>query len=318
MSTNDTNGVQVDAAVEATSATKSPSFFARIPKPVKIGVAAGLAIALVAGGTAATFVAVNASQEQAAKDRYTTAVADLQEAIAADAAATNELNATFVAVTVSQVEGAALAASLVGLVDQAKLDELNTAITDASEAIEQAVADASVDPALQPFVAVSTSSVKVDKSSTIGFTIDEFDKRTVVATKGASDELKSVKTQVAITESLDDAIVAVDEAVLDLPVGLADLATATVAAHPSAGQPEKDAVIAAATAVAKAATPKDAAAADVVASLKAYVTAVDKLKASHAAAEAAEAAEAARLADEQANAETYTDPSTGQTVRDPR
>lgn len=317
MSTEPTQSAESAPEPAQSSTAKGASFFARIPKPVKIGAAGVLALALVAGGTAAAFAAVTAAQEQAAKDRYTAAVADLRDAITADAAATGNLGAAFVAAQESHAAGTKLAKTIAGLVDQGKLDDFTAALAALNEATELAAADAAVDLADEQLTIVSASSSKVDKAPVAGLSIDEFDARTAAAEKATSPERKSAKAQSDIAVTLEDAVSAVDAALIALPVGLSDLAIAVVNAHPSAGQQEKDAVVAAAKTVLDDADADDAAAAQVDKSLTAYAAAVAKLKESHAAVEAQKAAEAALRAAQEAGAATYTDPSTGEVRENP-
>ncbi|WP_022893265.1 hypothetical protein [Agromyces subbeticus] len=320
MSTDNTEsaeGADSAAAEVETPETKGASFFARIPKPAKIGIAAGLALALIVGGTAAGFAGASAMQEQAAKDRYASAVAELRAAISADASATGDLAAAFTAAAESHTASAALAHALTGLVDQTKLDELNSAVAALQEATDKAAADAAVDLAAEKLLVESGSQVKVDKTSTTAFSIEKLDARTAVAEKGTSAEIESAEEQLALAANLTDAITAVDETIIALSAGLGDLAIAQVNANPSAGQAEKDATTNTATAAVKAAAEKKPSAGDVAESLTTYATAVAALKNSHTTAEAQKAAEAALKAAQEAGEATYTDPSTGEVRQNP-
>ncbi|KQW05649.1 hypothetical protein ASC66_11805 [Leifsonia sp. Root4] len=274
---------QDDASRPGESGPEVPQRSRRRRLVVIAGIVAALVVA--GGGIAVAAASSHAEHEQA--------VEDAQAALDANGVA-EEDNADARAGLVGAVErsierdavlGSIAASTVLAPEIVAPVREALTALNDFTSRI----AGPGESVVLLSAAPVGTIEVRVD-ADTDRAAIDEETARTELATAAIQDDTARI---LADTAELADLARAVDVALAGIAERSAEDSASTLTAHPSAAQPERDALTAAIDALSKAGAPLDQ-------TVAAYLTTLQAVKDSHAAVEAQKAQAAADAAAEAA------------------
>ncbi|GAB3121092.1 hypothetical protein [Glaciibacter psychrotolerans] len=282
-----------DAVADAPVELNVKSRFNALPKPTKVGLAAGLALLLVAGGTGAAFAAVGAANKAAhtaAVTDYTEAMKALALAKKADATKSDLLGTTVVDAGAFNTQVGALVTAVEGIVDE----PARLAVDGERKTFEKLFTGIAADRTLDVKTGKLVEGTKViatpdaptanetQETDDIKAVTEKLGKLIAAKTKATDDTGKLISKVATGTQNLLDTFPAVIESVPAHGQGRLDGSV-------SAGQGERDALTAAIAAFKdKKANP--------VETLTAYAAAAEAVRASHDAVEAQKAAEAAAAA----------------------
>lgn len=280
-----------------------------------IAAAAVLTAGAVAGGVAIA----NQSAHDSALAQAHVEVGDLAQAEIRNNARAIELGEALTAATALDVELAAVTAEGAAVFDAAALaavEEARAELASTAAGVQPAATEEEAGTVPAGEVEFTASVIPVTSSLGAGSvdtaaSTEQLD--TTAAELGAEAAAIDVdtKTKQQAIDDLAAATVDVGTTLADVAATAKPVSDAVLAAAPSADQPSRDGLAASLGALEAL---EDPARAELVAPLRAFLAAVAGVKNSHAAVEAQKAIEAAQ----QADAPTYTDPTTGETRENPR